>query len=91
MEQITVAARDLNVGDLIPFPLGENSMIHLSKLERVTVVGVDPQKDLVEVHSQIGGKNLIAVGLPGDTVIKVYREEGDNPHQQKPRRMLPIG
>jgi len=81
MEQLIVAARDLSPGDYLPFPGGTDgtvNLFNLSKLERIIAVGVDPLHDLVEVRSQVGGKILIAVALPGSAVVSVFREEEDD-------------
>lgn len=77
MKQKIITARNLNVGDLLVFPNGEHSLDHLmaNMLEKIIAVGIDPQLDTVEVHSQVAGKIFTAKGLPGETVIKVYREE----------------
>lgn len=76
MEQLIVAARDLIPGDYLPFIGGDDANLNnLSKLERIIVIGVDPLRDTVEVHTRVGGRVMVATGLPGSAVMTVYREE----------------
>jgi len=76
MEQLIITAKNIQVGDVILFPNGEHNLdlFQINNLERVIAVGVDPNVNQVEIHSQVGAYTIISAGIPGNIILKVYRE-----------------